>query len=133
MESEPQKFIFVRRFSGRLVSLCIKVLISPKWVIGDSDRAKKVSKLSFSFFVKRLLMDITGLKEASSLKKCAPVGDWIPGTCLCRLDIRSKLKDQLFLCKKVGMSSSTKNYGDTYIRNRTRLVTVKIGSWDPGL
>ena len=65
------------------------MLISPKWVIGDSDRAKKVSKLSFSFFVKRLVTEITGLKEASSLKKCAPVGDWIPGTCLCRLDIQS--------------------------------------------
>ena len=65
------------------------MLISPKWVIRDSDRAKKlVSKLLFSFFVKRLVTEITGLKEASSLKKCAPVGDWIPGTCLCRLDIQ---------------------------------------------
>ena len=49
---------------------------------------KLVSKLSFSCFVKRLVTEITGLKEASSLKKCAPVGDWIPGTCLCRLDIQ---------------------------------------------
>ena len=49
---------------------------------------KLVSKLLFSFFVKRLVTEITGLKEASSLKKCAPVGDWIPGTCLCRLYIQ---------------------------------------------
>ena len=62
------------------------------------------SKLLFSFFVKRLVTEITGHKEASSLKKCAPVGDWIPGTCLCRLDIQLhsnfSLKDQLFLRKK---------------------------------
>ena len=49
---------------------------------------KLVSKLLFSFFVKRLVTGITGLKEASSLKKCAPMEDWIPGTCLCRLDIQ---------------------------------------------
>ena len=58
--------------------------------------------------MKRLVTEITGLKEASSLKKCAPVGDWIPGTCLRRLDtqLHSLVKDQPFLRKKLGMSSS---------------------------
>ena len=49
---------------------------------------KLVSRLSFSFLVKRLVTEITGLKEASSLKKRVPVGDWIPGKCLCKLDIQ---------------------------------------------
>ena len=72
-------------------------------------------------FSKRLVTEITGLKEASSLKKCAPVSLWETGSQEhVYVDLIynyiailvSKLKDKLFLRKKVGMSSSnsfTKN------------------------
>ena len=87
---------------------------------------KLVSKLLFSFFVKRLVTEITGLKEASSLKKCAPVGDWIPGTCYVDfiynyiVILVSKLKDQLFLRKKVGMSCSN-SFSSTHSKASTSM------------
>ena len=38
--------VFTRNFKGEILPVfdrTVKVLINPKWVIGDSDRAKKVS------------------------------------------------------------------------------------------
>ena len=41
------------------------MLINPKWVFGDPNRAKKVSKLKFSFYVERLIVEINAVKRAS--------------------------------------------------------------------
>ena len=66
------------RIRARDVS-AFKVLINPKWVFGDPNRAKKVS-----FFIERLVVEMNAVKRASLAtfwkKVRIRVEAWVPGT-----------------------------------------------------